>query len=252
MPRSASRTLAFAALVLPLALGLAACKGSDTPAAAPTGAAIAKIAAPAGKNWAETFSVTPEGGYLVGNPAAPVKLIEFGALSCSHCAEFSELGSEKLIGDYVSSGRVSYELRLFMLNQLDVPAALLATCGSPDAVIPLAEQFWAWQPNMFKNLQGAGEDQMKAIANLPPDQQFAAIAKTAGMSEFFAARGIAADQGAACLASKDKATALVNQTQQAGEKYGISGTPTFYLNGANVGTHTWETLEPLLQAAGAR
>ena len=238
-----------------LALGLSACgKSTDDAAGAPSASAtpIAKIAAPAGKSWAETVSVTPEGGYLMGNPAAPIKLIEFGALSCSHCAEFAEKSFTKMRDDYVASGRVSYELRLFMLNALDLPAAMLATCGSPDSVIPLSEQFWAWQPTMFANLQAAGDAKLQAAGSLAPNQRFAAIANVAGMDTFFAERGIAADQAAACLADVGKATALSNQTQAASEKYQVSGTPTFYLNGKNLSTATWETVEPLLQTAGAR
>ena len=249
----ALRRLSLLAIAAPLALGLASCKDETSAAGtAPSAAPVAKIAAPAGKSWNETFAVTPEGGYQMGNPAAPIKLIEFGALSCSHCAEFAEKSFPKIRDDYVASGRVSYEFRPFMLNILDLPATLLATCGAPEAVIPLSEQFWAWQPSMFDNLQKAGDAQVQAAGALPEGQRFAAVAKLGGMDTFFASRGIAADQGATCLADTAKATKLVAQTQSSGDKYGITGTPTFYLNGANVGSLTWETLEPMLQNAGAR
>jgi len=236
-----------------LALGLAACGKSDDAAGGPEASAspIAKVAPPAGQAWADKIAVTPEGGWLMGNPEAPIKLVEYGALSCSHCAEFSEAGFTKLRDDYVNSGRVSYELRLFMLNALDIPAALLATCGAPETVIPLSEQYWEWQPNMFTNLQSAGEAQLQAAGSLPPAQRFGAIAQLAGMSAFFAERGIAADQAAGCLADVNKATALSNATQAASEK-GVTGTPWFFVNGKDVGTQTWATLEPMLQNAGAR
>lgn len=243
-------------LAAALSLGLAACGNEATPGgeAAPTDSAtpIAKIAAPVGKSWAETVAVSPEGGYVMGNPDAPIKLIEFGALTCSHCAEFSAQGFEKLRDDYIASGRVSYELRLFMLNAFDLPAAMLTTCGTPEAAIPLAEQFWAWQPNMFTNLQQAGEAQLQAASQLPPEQRYAAIARLAGMTQFFAERGIAAEQGAACLANGEKATQLAAATQTASDKYNVTGTPWFFINGKDVGTQTWATLEPMLQTAGAR
>ena len=246
---------AAVATLAALALGLSACgKSTDGAAGAPSTSStpIAKIVPPAGKSWADTVSVTPEGGYLMGNPNAPIKLIEFGALSCSHCAEFAEKSFTKMRDDYIASGRVSFELRLFMLNALDIPAAMLATCGSPDSVIPLSEQFWAWQSTMFDNLKAAGDAKLQAAGNLAPGQRFAAIASVAGMDTFFAERGIATDQAAACLSDVGKATALSNQTQQANEKYQVSGTPTFYINGKNLQTATWETLEPQLQTAGAR
>jgi protein-disulfide isomerase len=244
-----------AAAVAAFALTLAGCgKSGDDAAGGPTvsASALPTVAAPAGQSWADKVTVTPEGGYLMGNPEAPIKLVEFGALSCSHCAEFAEKSFAKLRDQYVASGRVSYELRLFMLNAWDLPAAMLATCGAPETVIPLSEQFWAWQPNMFNNMQAAGEAQVQAAGALPPEQRYAAMAKLTGMDAFFAERGIAADQAAACLADVGKATSLANATQAAAEKYKVSGTPWFYLNGKDIQTVTWEALEPMLQQAGAR
>ena len=238
---------------LPLTLGLAACDKKTDAASGETASAepIAKIAAPAGKAWAETFSTTPEGGYVMGNPDAPIKLIEYGALSCSHCADFAEKSFAKMRDDYIASGRVSYELRLFLLNALDMPAVLLATCGSPEATIPLSEQFWGWQKNMFANLQ-KDEAAFQQVSTLPVEKRFAGIAQLSGMSEFFASRGIAAAQGSACLADAAKATKLAGQTEQWSKEYEITGTPTFFLNGSKTGVGSWEELEPLLQKAGAR
>lgn len=245
------RHFAFAALVLPLALGLAACGDKKTDQA-PTGGPAAKVAPPPGKAWSDVVAQTEEGGYRVGNPDAPIKLVEYGALSCSHCAEFAKESGEKLLNDYVASGRVSYELRFFMLNAFDVPATLLATCGPKEAVIPLAEQFWTWQPKMFDNLQAAGDAKIQQAATLPPAQRMQAISQLAGMTDFYASRGISRDQGAACLADTAKADALAKQTETASNKYQVTGTPTFFINEAPVGTADWATLEPKLQAAGAR
>ncbi len=236
-----------------LALALVACGKPDDAASAtaPSGEAIAKIAAPAGATWADTYSATPEGGYRMGNPEAPVKLVEYGALSCSHCAEFAEKSAAELRDNFIASGRVSYEVRFFMLNALDVPATLLATCGSPEATLPLAEQFWGWQKNMFTNLQ-SNEAALNAAGQLPPEQRFAALAKAGGMDTFFASRGIAADQAKVCLADTAKATKLVEATNKAGEELNITGTPTFFLNGAKLEGNTWEVIKVALEKAGAR
>lgn len=247
------RPLLLGIVALPLALSLAACdKSKDTAATTPSGEPIAKIAPPAGKSWSEVIQQTPEGGYRMGNPDAPLKLLEFGALSCSHCADFSEKSSAELRDQFVDSGRVSYELRLFMLNALDMPAALLVTCGAPETVPALAEQFWAWQPTMFENLQAAGDARMQAISNLPPPQQFASVAQVTQMDAFVNARGIAADQAKACLADSAKATKLAEQTQAAGKEYNITGTPTFVLNGEKLDMNTWPELKARLETMGAR
>lgn len=250
MTRPLSR-LALALVAAPLALGLAACsKGEDK--GATSGEPIAAIAPPAGKAWAEVVTKTPEGGYLIGNPDAPIKLLEFGALSCSHCAEFSEQGGAELRDKFIASGRVNYELRLFMLNALDMPAALLVTCGAPEAVPGLAEQFWSWQPTMFENLQKAGEAQMQAISTQKPPANFVSLARVSGMDQFITQRGIAADQAAACLADTNKATALAKETQDASAKYEITGTPTFMINGDKVAQNAWPELKAQLESRGAR
>ncbi|KUR80040.1 thioredoxin domain-containing protein [Novosphingobium sp. FSW06-99] len=244
--------LALALAVMPLALGLAACgKKADTPVVADT--ALAKVAPPAGKQWSDVITATPDGGYLMGNPDAPLKLVEYGALSCSHCAAFSTEGFPHLRDDYVNSGRVSYELRFFMLNMLDLPAVLLATCANtPDTVIPMAEQYWAWQPTMFANLKTAGQDALQKVQTLPASQRIPVIARLAGMNEFFAQRGIATAQGATCLSDATRASALSNATDKATKEFNVTGTPAFILNGRNLDVSNWDALEPILQKAGAR
>lgn len=247
------KTIRFvvAAALLPLALGVASCGRKDDAVVADT--ALPKVAPPAGKQWSDVISATAD-GYRMGNPDAPLKLIEYGALSCSHCAAFSAEGFPKLRDDYINSGRVSYELRFFMLNPLDVPAVLLATCGTDaDAVIPMAEQFWTWQPTMFSNLKAAGDDAMKQVQQLPAPQRPAAIAKLTGMNDFFAQRGVATGAGGQCLSDVGKATAFANATDKASKDFNITGTPTFILNGRHLDdVAAWEALEPVLQKAGAR
>jgi protein-disulfide isomerase len=245
------RRTALLLATLPLALGLAACKKEAAGTAALSGEPVAKVAPPAGKAWAETVSLTADGGYLMGNPAAPIKLMEYGALSCSHCAEFSETGSAELRDAFIASGRVSYELRYFMLNAIDVPAALLATCGPVEAVIPVSDQFWAWQRTMFSTLQ-QNQTLYESAQNMQPAQRFATIAKAGGMDTFFAARGIAADQASSCLANVNKATALMAATDKAQRDLGVSGTPTFFINGIKLDGNTWPAVKTELEKAGAR
>ena len=252
MTRTAFRRIALGLLAAPLALGLAACDNKAEEGAPIASEALPKVAPPADKQWSEVIEKTADGGYRMGNPDAAITLVEYAALSCSHCAEFAHEAAQPLQNDYVASGRVSYEIRFFMLNAFDIPATLLATCGSTEAVIPLAEQFWAWQPNMFTNLQAKSEAEMNALGELPRDKQFAAVAEAGGMTEFFASRGISRDQAQACLSDTAKAKELADQTEKAGAEKNITGTPTFFINGANVGSMGWKELEAKLQQAGAR
>ncbi len=246
------RAAALALALIPVALGLSAC-GKKDDAAAVADTALPKVAPPAGKQWSDVITATADGGYRMGNPDAPLKLVEYGALSCSHCAAFSAEGFPHLRDQYVNSGRVSYELRFFLLNPLDVPAVLLATCANtPETLIPMAEQFWAWQPTMFTNLKAAGNDVMQRVQALPANQRPAMLARVTGMNDFFAQRGIATEQGSTCLGDIGHATALANATDKATKEFNVTGTPAFILNGRNEDVASWDGLEPLLQKAGAR
>lgn len=253
MNRTSLGRIVLTLAAAPLALGLASCgKKEGGSAAATSDQPAAKVAPPAGKAWGDVVTKTPEGGYLVGNPNAPIKLLEFGALSCSHCADFSAKSSAELRDDFIASGRVSYELRLFMLNALDMPAALLVTCGAPEAVPALAEQFWAWQPAMFESLQKVPEAQMQAIQTQKPPASFASVAQVSGMEAFITSRGVAADQAKSCLADTKRAGELAQQTQDWSNKFQITGTPTFMINGEKVPENEWPALKTRLRDLGAR
>ncbi len=133
-------------------------KTADKSGSAGDGAAVS---APAGAKWTETTAVTPDGGMLMGNPNAPVKLIEYGALTCSHCAEFSEQSSVELKA-MIDKGSVSYEFRTFLLNGLDIPAALLARCSGAGPFFPLSEQLFAAQRDWLGKAQAlTAEDQRR-------------------------------------------------------------------------------------------
>ena len=85
------------ALAAPPSLVTAACnadKGSRQRRAASTGVAATPVAAPNNGDWSTVVSQTPEGGFVMGNPNAKVKLVEFGSMTCPHCAEFDEKGAQ--------------------------------------------------------------------------------------------------------------------------------------------------------------
>jgi len=233
------------------ALALAACGSKEEDNAAPKGEAIAKIAPPAGQQWSEIAADTPEGGVVLGNPNAPIKLMEYASHTCPHCAEFSEHASSALREKYVDSGVVSYELRNQIHDSIDLTASMLMRCSGPAAFHTLAEQFWGNLGPMVEQIQKNNAGMAKA-STAPEAQRYQAIAEAAGLYDFFAARGISRDQAMKCLADPAKARAILDRSSKQSDELNVTGTPTFFINGKNVGTQTWDTLEPMLQAAGAR
>src|SRR3546814_5644315 len=76
---------------------------------------------------------------VMGNPEAPIKLEEFGAFTCGHCAQFTKDSHEELKRDFIDTGRVSYKLTPFMLHPVDAIAGAIVKCTGPDRFFPLAE-----------------------------------------------------------------------------------------------------------------
>ena len=74
--------------LIALSLSLSACGKKDA-ASNSSAEPVAAVAAPAGTSWSATVTQTPEGGFVMGNPQAKVKLIEYGSYTCSHCRDFS-------------------------------------------------------------------------------------------------------------------------------------------------------------------
>ncbi len=244
-----SRWLALAA---PLALAVSACSGdADAEGDGLDGDPIADIAAPDGTSWLDTVTVTEDGGYKVGNPDAPIKLVEYASHTCGACASFAQQSKETLKSKYVASGVVSFEQRELIRNFQDLVIATMVQCGPKESMQPLSDV--AWQEfDSVMNAFNANGAAIQAAGELPNDQKFVAAAEAAGLPEFFASRGLSADQAKACLADTDKIQKIAETSDEQTQKYSISGTPTFMINGKRVDAGGWADLEPILQSAGAR
>jgi protein-disulfide isomerase len=231
---------------------LAACSGSDGGNSSTPAAPVAAVAAPAGQNWTETVSKTAE-GYVMGNPDAPIKLVEYGARTCPTCAAFARDGFGPLTQNYVASGKVSFEFRDFMVHgPSDIALALVGTCGSPATFFPILEQQYANQEQFLNKLQTLSPAAQQALQGQSPSQQAAALAEAMGAIDFVKARGIAEPQARACLSDAAKLEAIVKPTETAGAAGTVTGTPTFLINGAVVpNALSWAQLEPALKRAGA-
>ena len=103
-------------LFLASAALLATACNAEKGAATNSGAEVSAKPVPAPNNgdWSTIVSRSPEGGFVMGNPNAKVKLVEFGSLTCPHCAEFEHQGGQALVDNYVKKGLVSWEFRNYV------------------------------------------------------------------------------------------------------------------------------------------
>jgi protein-disulfide isomerase len=246
-----SRRILSSTMAGTLALALAACSAADEADAELAGEPIAAIPAPDGQQWTDIVSVTEEGGFLLGNPDAPLKLVEYASHTCGACANFSINGAPPLKKDYVSTGVVSIELRNLVRDPIDLTIATLVRCGPPENMQPLSDQAWIALNDIFANINANGAA-YEAAGQLPSDQRFIAIAQAAGLIDFFAARGLSSEQARSCLADGANIEAIATRSQQQAQEFQVNSTPTFFLNGSKLEVNQWPGLEPVLQRAGAR
>ncbi len=234
------------------ALALAACGGGNdgnSISAAPN--SVAAAPAPAGQDWTQVVSKTAEGGYVMGNPNAAIKLIEYGSRTCPTCGAFGQTGMRPLEETYVKSGKVSYEFRDFLVHAPDLGVAILGHCAGAAPFFPILEQMYLEQPAFLEKLEGAGPFQ-QSIQGQPPAQQAAAWANHLGYVDFVKQRGVTDAQAKACLADPKMLTEVANLSETAMRDQDVTGTPTFMLNGQKLdGAVSWPQVEQALKGAGA-
>jgi protein-disulfide isomerase len=235
-----------------IALSLASCGGkAGDNASAPSGEPVAAVAAPASTTWAETVAATPDGNFVMGNPGAAIKVTEFASYTCSHCRDFAAESAEPL-KELVNSGKVSYELRSYVRDPIDMSMALLARCSGKDAFYPLSDQLFGYQAAMFEKVQALGDQQYQAIMAQAPEKRFVSLATAAGLIEFVKQRGISEDQAKQCLSNTAEVTKLAKGVEDATTKYNITGTPTLLINDKVIeNTTTWDVMRGKIKEAGA-
>ena len=247
-------TLRFAFLAAPL-LALAACGGGGDANSSAPAAPVAAVPPPAGQQWTEVVSKTPEGGFRMGNPDAPIKLVEYGSRLCPTCGYFGRTGMEPLENNYVKTGKVSYEFREFLVHGApDIPGALLGRCAGPGPFFPLLEAMFQNQDEMEKKLADtqATTALQRSLQGADPAKIATAWAEYLGYIDFVKQRGLPEAKARACLQDSKDLDEITKVMQDASQNKGVNGTPTFFLNGERLdGVNGWDQLEPRLKAAGA-
>ena len=230
---------------------VAGCNSKEGDAATNAPLNITPVAAPKGGDWTQIVAQTPEGAFLMGNPNAKVKVVEYGSMTCPHCREFDEKGASSLINNYVKTGQVSYEFRNYVRDAFDITATLITRCNGAKTFFPLTRAMFEDQDKWVAKVQAAPPEQLEQLQNLPPNQQFLQMAKVAGFQDWAAMRGIPVAKSSQCLSDENSINQLVQMASDATTQYpNFPGTPTFIINGELAEkTATWEALEPKLKAA---
>lgn len=152
---------------------------------------------------------------VIGDPKAPITMIEYADYQCPYCGRFYKQTLGKIIENYVKTGKVKLVHRNFaFLGPESMEAAKAAECAKDQS------KFWPYQFSLYEEEQRDGREHN---GNLNRDL-FLSIAKNLKMN---------ANDFAACL---DEGTygSFVEQETERARKEGINSTPTFVVNGEKI------------------
>jgi protein-disulfide isomerase len=176
------------------------------------------------------------GDMSLGNPSSPVTVIEYASLWCSHCGQFYKTVYPELKKRYIDTGKINFIFREYPLNDRGAIASMLARCAAEQGG---KDKFFAMVDVLF-------EKQESWAYVRDPGPPLLAIAKQAGFSE---------QAFKACTTDQKLLNGLQAEQDRATKKFGVSSTPTIFVNGNMVrGAASIDDLakmiDPLLKTTG--
>lgn len=166
---------------------------------------------------------------VLGNKNAKVTVIEFADFRCPYCEQFFTNTEPQLMKDYVDTGKVKFAFRNYaFLGPASIVAADAAECANDQG------KFWAFHDYLYKN---------------QPPETDTTMYNTDTLTQAAASLGMNSDQFKNCLANKTD-DSKVSQDLADGNKAGVSGTPTFFVNGVPlVGAQPYSAFQTAINQA---
>jgi protein-disulfide isomerase len=172
----------------------------------------------------------PSNGTVLGNPSAPVKVVEWGNYQCPFCGAFARENQSQLINDYVKSGKATFEFRNFAFNgQESYDSAAAALCARDQG------KFWEYHDTLYANQHGENQGAFSR-------DRLKEMARTVGLDT---------DKFNQCLDSDTYANEVKTEANDA-LKAGATGTPTFAINGQLIAYNGYGSLKSAIDNALAQ
>ncbi len=168
-----------------------------------------------------------KGDMVLGNPEASITIIEYASFTCPHCATFHADTLPQLKQAWLDSGKAKMIYRDFPLDELALRAAMLARCAGKARYFAFVNVLFAQQ-----NQWARAKDPIGALGR---------IARLGGIGK-----------GAfeACMADRALGDTVLQSRVDASQKYDISSTPTFIINGEkHPGALSFEQIDAILNKA---
>ena len=164
----------------------------------------------------------------MGDPDAPVTLIEYASYTCPHCAAFHQGPLKEIKKNYVDTGKVHLIYREVYFDRYGLWASMIARCAGPDKFFGISDLIYRGQ-DQWTRAGGAPE----VVAELKK------IGRLAGLEE---------DTLEACLQDSARAETLVAWYQKNAQADEVTATPSFVLNGRKVPNQTYAEFAAAIDA----
>jgi protein-disulfide isomerase len=145
---------------------------------------------------------------VYGKADAPVTIVEYASLTCSHCADFAVNTFPTIKEKYIDTGKARLIFREFPFDPRATAAFMLARCAPEDRYFPMVEVFFKQQ----QQWAGAADGEAALLQ----------IAKLAGFTQ---------ESFKACLTNQQVLDDVRATMERGSTEFGVNATPTFFING---------------------
>jgi protein-disulfide isomerase len=166
-------------------------------------------------------------GHALGNATAPVTVVEYGDYQCPGCGYFAREIERQLVQDYVATGKIRFEFRDYaFIGEESNAAAMAAACADDQHL------FWPYHATLFHSQLGENEGGFGT-------RRLEAMARGLGLNE---------DQFTTCVDDGARSTEIGEMRAEA-RALGVTGTPSFVVNGTLIDYSGYESLRAAIEAA---
>jgi protein-disulfide isomerase len=153
----------------------------------------------------QRLNIPTAGAPALGNENANITIVEFSDFECPFCGQYTRETFPTLKKDFIDTGRVRYVFRHFPLSvhERGLPAAKAAACADEQ------RKFWEYHDLLFANQESLD------------DESLLSYAKELDLNT---------DEFASCI----NRTVVPEQDMDLGARAGVSGTPSFFINGRKI------------------
>jgi len=161
-------------------------------------------------SYGETFIDISEDDFVIGDENAPITIIEYASLSCSHCSDFHNNTLGKLKNEYIDTGKVRFVFRDFPFNYPALLGSMVLRCIPGDVRYDYMNALFQLQPNWVNR------------DNTKTTQELFKIMQSGGMTK---------EEFDTCITNVDLENKILQGVIGAQNEFNIQSTPSFLING---------------------